>query len=200
MSLTVNRTLETRQKLIAAARAGFMARGYAETGTADILRTANLQRGTLYHHFSDKAALLEAVAREMTGEAMLAIATACAETPEPAQLLTGCLSWLDYLSNPQNRRVLLLDMPATLSESVRAEMALSGMEDWLGSVIKREQMAGRLDMQTDHAAPLLGLLGALASANAPATILRDLLSRYSRTPQAPPPGNDYLKLLARGRM
>ena len=182
----------TRDKLIAAARAGFLAQGYFATGTDDILRTAGVQRGSLYHHFKDKAALLEAVVRQLQGEAMLSIANACADAPEP--LLTGCLAWLDWLSNPGLKRLLLRELPAALSGEQIAELATSGITGWLESQIGQTATA----LTPAHAPALAGLLGALADMPRPQreALLRDWLGRFSTRPMA---GSDYLKLLAAAR-
>jgi AcrR family transcriptional regulator len=202
MSLMEARAHETRQKLIDAARAGFLAQGYAATGTADILRVARVQRGTLYHHFTDKAALLEAVARQLNGEALLAIANACFDARDKvsgAELVTGCLVWLDQLDRPGHRMLCLRDVPAYLDADRVEELAEAGFRGWLEERLLAEIESGRFDIAARPATAARMIEGALAGlAGSDKTsrerVVQDLLSRFSRAP-----GNDYLKLLAAGR-
>ena len=48
----------TRERLVTAARALFTERGFAGTGTEAILEAADASRGSLYHHFRSKEAML----------------------------------------------------------------------------------------------------------------------------------------------
>ena len=56
-----DRTERTRAALLQAARALFVAKGYADTSTPEIVAAAGITRGALYHHFDDKRALFRAV-------------------------------------------------------------------------------------------------------------------------------------------
>ena len=62
------RTDATRAALVGAARALFEARGFAGTGTPEIVAAANVTRGALYHNFGDKRGLFAAVVTEIDGE------------------------------------------------------------------------------------------------------------------------------------
>ncbi len=53
-----------RERLLAAARNLFGERGYAATTTAALAREAGVAEGTVFHHFANKRALLEAVASD----------------------------------------------------------------------------------------------------------------------------------------
>ena len=67
---------KTRAKLVAAARQLFAKKGFAATSTEEILEKAGVTRGALYHHFTDKAALFEAVCVAIHEEAVSEISTA----------------------------------------------------------------------------------------------------------------------------
>ena len=58
-------TSDTRKRIVEAALALFAARGYHDTGIADILRESGVKRGSLYHYFSSKRELGLAVIDEM---------------------------------------------------------------------------------------------------------------------------------------
>ncbi len=110
------RTKATREALIGAARTLFIAKGYAETATPEIVKQAGVTRGALYHHFEDKAALFlavvraeyEAVERDITERA----------TTEPKDtidaLLLGSKAYMEAMRASGRVRLLLLDGPAIL--------------------------------------------------------------------------------------
>src|SRR5690242_21096584 len=55
----------TRSQLLAIATRMFAERGYEDTSIEAVLREAGVSRGSLYHHFTSKEALFEAVAEEV---------------------------------------------------------------------------------------------------------------------------------------
>lgn len=122
-----NRRLEqgaqSRTKLIAAARALFEQDGYAATSTEALLVATGLTRGALYHHFRDKKDLFVAVCEAVHAELSAAIdAAADAQASLPDQLLAGALAWIDAVSHPGPRQVLLIDGPSVLGAQAWAEL------------------------------------------------------------------------------
>ena len=112
----------TRQMLIAVARQLFAEKGYAGTGTPEIVAAAGVTRGALYHHFADKAALFRAVVEEEHALLAMAIngATASDDEPGPVKaLLAGGDAFLSAMQDRGRRRILLVDAPAVLG---RAEL------------------------------------------------------------------------------
>src|SRR5258707_13760486 len=84
------RSEATRQALVRAARSLFGARGYADVGTEEIVRTAGVTRGALYHQFRDKAGLFAAVAEEVEAEITGRIAAGAAGgTSRPIDVLSA---------------------------------------------------------------------------------------------------------------
>ncbi len=109
------RTEKTKAALIAAARALFVEKGYAETSTPEIVAAAGITRGALYHHFEDKRALFRAVVRE---EALAATAAIEAATPGRLSaleaLIAGSNAYLDAMRVSGRTRLLLIEGPTVL--------------------------------------------------------------------------------------
>src|SRR5260370_7590812 len=110
------RSEATRQALVRAARSLFGARGYADVGTEEMVRTAGVTRGALYHQFRDKAGLFAAVAEEVEAEITGRIAAGAAgESSEPTDVLrAGARLFLEACAEPEVERIILLDAPAVL--------------------------------------------------------------------------------------
>jgi len=109
------RRIRSREALIAAAAELFAAQGYAATSTQAVLAASGLTRGALYHHFRDKQALFEAVCRRLHEEATAAVLEAVEARPDPVDgLIAGCLAFIDQVSRPAARRILLVEAPSVL--------------------------------------------------------------------------------------
>src|ERR1700678_3708343 len=67
-SLRAEQVAQTRAALIAAGRQLFGERGFADTSVEDLAREARVTTGALYHHFSTKAQLFEAVFEQAHAE------------------------------------------------------------------------------------------------------------------------------------
>ena len=108
------RSTEMRARLIAAARALFAEKGYAETGTPEIVRAADVTRGALYHHFDDKAGLFRAVV-EAEAAAVAAHIEDNAKTASNANPMeAGTRAFFAAMAVPGRARLLLIDGPAVL--------------------------------------------------------------------------------------
>jgi AcrR family transcriptional regulator len=119
------RSTATRKLLIAAARQLFAEKGYAATGTPEIVAAAGVTRGALYHHFADKAALFQTVVEEE--HALLAMtingATAGEDEPGPVKaLLEGGDAFLSAMQDKGRRQILLIDAPSVLGREVVDEI------------------------------------------------------------------------------
>ncbi|MCA0326350.1 MAG: TetR/AcrR family transcriptional regulator [Proteobacteria bacterium] len=115
------RTQATQAALIAAARQLFVAKGYADTGTPEIVGAAQVTRGALYHHWADKADLFFAVALQAADEVAAAVGQGGMAGATPLdRLLAGAEAYFAAMADAGRARLLLLDAPAVLSaERVR---------------------------------------------------------------------------------
>src|SRR5437588_4123472 len=104
------RSEETRQALIQAARELFAERGYAGVGTEEIVRAARLTRGALYHHFASKEDLFRAVYERVEQELVERIAAQAASAGDPLEALSaGAGAFLDACEDPAVQRIALID-------------------------------------------------------------------------------------------
>lgn len=120
------RTAATRGALVDAARALFAARGYAEVGTPEIVAAAGVTRGAMYHQFADKQALFAAVAEVVEAgvtQRLVDHVGAVAPASPLGALHAAVDAWLAACTEPEVRRVLLLDAPVVLGPDGWRELA-----------------------------------------------------------------------------
>jgi AcrR family transcriptional regulator len=123
-STEVNRkqaqSLATQAKLVRVARQLFAERGYANVGTEEIVRSAGVTRGALYHQYADKRDLFRAVFEQVEADVIGEIAAGALGGDDPLQALRqGCALWLDACARPEVHRIVLMDAPVVL-----------GWEEW----------------------------------------------------------------------
>ncbi|MBB4916235.1 TetR/AcrR family transcriptional regulator [Streptosporangium saharense] len=106
---------QTRRALLREGRRLFAAEGYGAVGLSQIVTAAGVTKGALYHHFDGKAALFRAVLAQVQKEVGRRVAaTADAETDPWDQLVAGCHAFLAASTDPDVRRIMLIDGPAVL--------------------------------------------------------------------------------------
>lgn len=105
----------TRAALLATARALFAAKGYAATGTEEVVAQAEVTRGALYYHFADKQALFTAVVEQVAQEVLRAIERAAAKAKSPLDaLVKGTQAFMDACLEPGARQIYLIDAPSVI--------------------------------------------------------------------------------------
>jgi AcrR family transcriptional regulator len=105
----------TRDRLVEVAGALFGERGYEATSIEAVLQAAGVSRGSLYHHFSSKGTLFEAVVEAMETRVGEQVAAAGAAAQGAVGILkAGAREWIRLAGDPQVHRVLLIDAPSVL--------------------------------------------------------------------------------------
>lgn len=108
------RRAQMRARLMAAARALFVEKGYAEASTPEIVRAAGATRGALYHHFEDKQALFQAVVEAEAEAVSTAIDSAGKLADEEQALAAGSRAFFTAMQSEGRAQLLLIDGPAVL--------------------------------------------------------------------------------------
>ena len=130
---------ETSRRLLASARNHFFTFGYAAASMTAICRDAGVTRGALYHNYGSKAALFEAVVRQIDAEIGDRI---LASVPEETVTLDGfvraCLTYLQTAIDPEIQKIVFQDAPAVLGQRLRdldAEGSIGPLQEALQSLM-----------------------------------------------------------------
>src|SRR5437899_1670148 len=152
----------TRAALIATARQLFAERGYAAVGTEEIVRAAGVTRGALYHHFTGKRDLFEAVYEDVERQLVERIAaSAISSAADPLQALhAGAQAFLDACEDPAVQRIALVDAPSVLGWEQWREIGLRYGFGLVQATVQAAMDAGLIDQQPVEALSHL-LLGAI---------------------------------------
>ena len=101
--------------MLAAARASFGTKGYAQTSVDQIAAAARVTKGAVYHHFAGKEALFRAVFAEVEAEARArAVGAGDPNSPPIEQIVAQLNAYLDVALDPEVKRITLIDGPAVL--------------------------------------------------------------------------------------
>lgn len=105
----------TKRALIDVAEELFTDNGYASASLDTIVAGARVTKGALYHHFSGKQALFEAVFERVETDASKTIQKALKSSRDPWQkALAGLQSFLEVVQQPRYRRIVIQEGPSVL--------------------------------------------------------------------------------------
>lgn len=115
-------TLHTRRAILDQARYLFATKGYAATRTEEIISELGITRGALYHQFSDKLGVFNAVVAEAYSEMTNYISIKVKLIEDPwEQLVIGCQAFLEIAQHEDLRRLVFIEAPAVLAADTLAE-------------------------------------------------------------------------------
>jgi AcrR family transcriptional regulator len=137
----------TKRALVDVAQELFAQQGYAGTSLDAIVAGARVTKGALYHHFTGKQALFEAVFERVEHEASKAIHDEIKNEPDPWQKArAGLRAFLEVVRDPTYRRVVVQDGPAVLGyERFREQEERSTFGNVL-AIVASVLTAGQLDL------------------------------------------------------
>jgi AcrR family transcriptional regulator len=105
----------TKRALIDVAEERFTEAGYAAASLDAIVAGARVTKGALYHHFSGKQALFEAVFERVENDAAKRIQQALKGQKDPwVKALSGLRAFLAVVQEPRYRRIVIQEGPAVL--------------------------------------------------------------------------------------
>ncbi|MCW2797291.1 TetR/AcrR family transcriptional regulator [Nocardioides sp.] len=105
----------TKRALIDVAEELFTELGYANASLDAIVAGARVTKGALYHHFSGKQALFEAVFERVEADAARAIQKSLKGKRDPwEKALAGLRAFLDVVQEPRYRRIVIQEGPSVL--------------------------------------------------------------------------------------
>lgn len=113
----------SRKAILDAARTAFARRGFASTSLEDIVGPAGLTKGALYHHFTNKASLFEALYVEMEEELVESVVCAVDQVQHPeARVVAAIDAFLEASSEPAYVRIVLQEAPTILGQARGREL------------------------------------------------------------------------------
>ena len=132
------------------ARAGrriFGRKGYAGTGTEEIVAAARVTRGALYYHFEDKTALFDAVVESVAADILAMIERAALSKGTKIDgLIAGCRAYLDACLAPAFRQIWVIDAPSVLGPErlrmIDARYALGSLRQGIDEVLAESKAKG----------------------------------------------------------
>jgi AcrR family transcriptional regulator len=105
----------TKRALVDVAEELFTEHGYANTSLDAIVGGARVTKGALYHHFSGKQALFEAVFERVESDSSRTIQKALRGKRDPwDKAQAGLRSFLAVVQEPRYRRIVIQEGPAVL--------------------------------------------------------------------------------------
>lgn len=135
----------TRRALLDTGLRLFTERDYASVSAEELVRTAGLTRGALYHHFQGKPGLFEAVFEELERQAGEHIRTAIAPVPDPRERAYRAVdAFLDICAGHTYRHIVLQQGPIALGWQRWRELDQLHLGSLVLDIVNAALDAGRL--------------------------------------------------------
>jgi AcrR family transcriptional regulator len=158
----------TRRALVDVAEQLFTEHGYAATSLDAIVAGADVTKGALYHHYSGKQALFEAVFEKVESAGAQQIQTALTGHEDPwDKAIAGLRAFLDVVRQPSYSRIVVQDGPSVLGHERFREQEERSTFDYVLDIVRAVLAAGewRVDDKMEHTFARI-FFGAMSSAGA----------------------------------
>jgi AcrR family transcriptional regulator len=153
------RTAATTAAVVAAARDLFAEHGWASTSMDQVATAAGVTKGALYHHYTDKTALLAAVYEDQERRSMEHLLERSAELDpdDPLEALrVGSRAFLEECLDPTFRAIALIEAPAGLGWERWREIDLAHGFGLMQAAVAAAVEAGQLQaLPVDQVSHLL---------------------------------------------
>jgi AcrR family transcriptional regulator len=165
----------TRRALVEAAEGLFTTHGYAATSLDAIVAEARVTKGALYHHYSGKQALFEAVFEKVESAGAASIQASLKGRKDPwEKALAGLHAFLEVVRQPSYSRIVIQDGPSVLGyERFREQEERSTFAyvlDIVGAVLSAGDW--HLDTEMQHTFARI-FFGAMSSSGASVSTSED---------------------------
>lgn len=157
----------TKRSLVDVAEDLFAELGYPATSLDQVVAGAEVTKGALYHHFSGKQALFEAVFQRIEDEARDTIQAALQGERDPwLRAQAGLRAYLAVVQHQAYRRIVIQDGPSVLGyERFREHEERSTFATVVGVVVRDVLAAGNWDLDDDMLQTFTSIFfGAMSSA------------------------------------
>lgn len=175
MATQAERRAQTREKLLSAAKKLFEKQGFEVTLIEQIIKVANVAKGTFYQHFDSKLEILIALEREAgrgrTREALAAIEAGAPALPILESYLESLAEWFEAREKIAEA-MILSSLGRTGGEDI-CHPELSG-RGFIHAVLKAAQQQGTIREDADTW-ELTGMVG---------SFIAGAVLYWSRNPQA----------------
>ncbi|MCW2854911.1 MAG: TetR family transcriptional regulator [Marmoricola sp.] len=164
----------TKRALVDEAAKLFTSQGYAATSLDAIVSGARVTKGALYHHFSGKQEVFEAVFEKLEGDASKHIRKALKGSRDPwEKALIGLRAFMEIVQDAGYQRVVIQEGPAVLGyERFREQEERSSfglVQDMVRSVLELSTVEVSEDMLETFSRIFFGAMSAAGESVSTAT-------------------------------
>lgn len=140
----------TKRALVDVAEELFTEHGYAATSLDAVVAGAEVTKGALYHHFSGKAALFEAVFERVEDDAAKQTHKALRGAKDPWDKATeGLRKFLEVAQQPRYRRIVIQEGPSVLGYERFREMEERSTYANVVEIVRAILAAGKWSLDED---------------------------------------------------